>query len=278
MWSIGIYVGDSPFQLTSASNLENPVLSQQDVTDVPASFLADPFMIQVNEVWYMFLEVMNPKTDKGEIGLATSLNGLTWDYQQIVLDEPFHLSYPYVFQWNDAYYMVPETLQPGAIRLYRASSFPKRWVYVKEMIKGEFADTSICYFAGKWWLFTCPTPHQHNMLRLFFAEDLMGLWTEHPKSPIVQDNIHNARPAGRVVVFNERVIRYAQDCYPKYGTQVRAFEISELTPTTYIETENSYSPILTATGSGWNGKGMHHIDPHFVKGQWIACVDGHFLA
>ena len=43
MWSIGIYTGDSPFQLRAPANKPNPVLSQTDVTDVSAEFVADPF-------------------------------------------------------------------------------------------------------------------------------------------------------------------------------------------------------------------------------------------
>jgi hypothetical protein len=32
---------------------------------------------------------------------------------------------------------------------------------------------------------------------------------------------------------------------------------------------------LSASGRGWNGSGMHHIDPHRMEdGRWIACVDG----
>ncbi|HEY0729749.1 MAG TPA: hypothetical protein VGD38_16825, partial [Pyrinomonadaceae bacterium] len=85
-----------------------PTLSKQNVTDVPTTFVADPFMIHDGS-WHMFFEVLLT-SDKGEIGLATSDNGLDWTYQQIVLREEFHLSYPYVFKWQDTYYMIPETL------------------------------------------------------------------------------------------------------------------------------------------------------------------------
>jgi hypothetical protein len=56
---------------------------------------------------------------------------------------------------------------------------------------------------------------------------------------------------------------------------LRAFQIDELTTTTYREHELPQSPILNATGKGWNAAGMHHIDPHHIKdNEWIACVDG----
>ena len=233
-------------------------------------------MLRVRRRWYMFFEVMNSQSDKGEIGLAVSANGLKWEYRQIVLDESFHLSYPYVFEWQGEHYMVPETLDAGAVCLYKANGFPTKWSFKRTLIEGQFADPSIFYFQDRWWLFACATPYQHDSLRLYFARDLMGSWIEHPDSPIVEGNRHIARPGGRVLVLDDgRVVRFAQDCYPIYGSQLRGFDISQLTPTTYREQEAVESPILKGSGSSWNRLGMHTIDPHLIgKRRWIACVDG----
>lgn len=275
MWSIGIYVGPSPFDLAAPPGMNNPVLTHMSVTDVAAKFVADPFMVRYEDIWYMFFEVLNTQAGKGEIGLATSNNGFDWTYQQIVLAEAFHLSYPYVFAWRDEYYMVPETLQAGAVCLYKAAHFPTRWLNMGRLFKGSYADPSIFQYDDRWWVFACSTPYQHDTLRLYVADDLMGPWQEHACSPIVQGNKHNARPSGRVLALNDRIVRFAQDCVPTYGNQLRAFEVSQLTSSVYIEQENQNSPILTASGSGWNSLGMHHIDPHrLADGQWIACVDG----
>jgi hypothetical protein len=232
-------------------------------------------MIHVDDVWYLFFEVMNQQRSKGEIGLATSDDVLTWTYQQIVLTETFHLSYPYVFESDGAYFMIPETLEAGAVRLYQAQSFPDRWSYLGELIPGHWADPSVINFNNRWWMFVSPTPYEHNQLSLYFAEDLLGPWTEHPDSPIVKDDKQSARPAGRVVIVDGKVVRFSQDCAPSYGIQVRAFEISQLTTTAYREVEHGKSPVLVASGSGWNGLRMHHLDPHCLPdGRWIACVDG----
>lgn len=276
-WSIGIYVGQSPLSLTTPVAFENPVLTYKNVSDARARFVADPFMLRVGQTWYMFFEVRNQVTGKGEIGLATSGDGLRWSYQQIVLAEKFHLSYPYVFQWMNDFYMLPESRRAGAARLYKALEFPFRWGFVGTLLSGAFGDPSIFRHDSTWWLFTETSPDsKDDCLRLYYADRLQGPWLEHPKSPVVDGNPHSARPAGRVLVAGgQMTIRYAQDCFPEYGTQVRAFEITELTKTSYCEREVDESPVLRPSGAGWNHSGMHHVDPHLLSdGRWIACVDG----
>ncbi len=276
-WSIGIYIGKSPFDFVSSKKIKNPVITRKHVSDVYAAFVADPFMLKVDNTWYMLFEILNNKTGRGEIGLATSQDTVNWQYRQVVLSEPFHLSYPYVFQWMNEYYMVPETYEANSIRLYKASNFPTQWSFVGDILSGSvFIDPSLFRYADKWWLFTETNPnHKYDTLRLYYADELIGPWFEHPGSPIIKGNAHIARPSGRVLVMNDKVIRYAQDCDPEYGIQVRAFEIYELTITSYCEREIDGSLVLTPSGAGWNGSGMHHIDPHFMNdGTWVACVDG----
>jgi len=271
MWSISIYSGPSPFEL----NGNGPVLTSADVTDIHAAFVADPFMLRRDDTWYMFFEAMNTETQRGEIGLATSDNGLAWSYQRIVLKEPFHLSYPYVFEAQDAIYMIPETLGAEAVCLYQAVDFPFRWSKTAHLVERGFADPSVLRFNDLWWMFACATPYQHDTLVLYYAADLHGPWTQHPKSPVVRSDKRRARPAGRVLNFNNRLFRFAQDCVPQYGSSVKAFEISELTIGTYTEAEYTANPILKASGTGWNASGMHHIDvQQQADGKWLACVDG----
>lgn len=275
-WSIGIYTGDSPFNLSSPENIKNPVLTAKDVTDVPADFVADPFMVCENGIWYMFFEVLNSFNNKGEIGLATSKDGFKWSYQQIILDEPFHLSYPYVFKFENEYYMIPESKESSAVRLYQATDFPKTWLYSDTLLEGDnFKDSSIVYFQHKWWLFT--TTGNNSSLQLYYTDTLTGKWIEHPKSPIIKKNYHIARPGGRMTIFDNKLFRYTQDCQPFfYGNQVRAFEITEISTINYSERSVNQNPIIRGSGSGWNADGMHNIDPHIVsQNQWIACVDGY---
>ena len=273
MWSIGIYTGDSPFQLREVDH--NPVLRNTDVTDIQAEFVADPFMLHKDGRWYMFFEVLNRETQLGVIALATSDDGFSWTYDQVVLAEPFHLSYPYVFEWQGERYMIPETLGASALCLYKADEFPTRWSRQQKLIEGAHADPTIVRYEDLWWTFTCTRPYQHDVMRLYFARDLAGSWKEHPRSPLIVNDKSRARPAGRILQLDGHLVRFAQDCVPDYGTRVRAFEISNLTPETYVEAEHPNSPILCASGQGWNAMGMHHVDAHRqLDGTWIACADG----
>jgi len=277
VWSIGIYKGKSPLQFTAPKGVRNPILTPSDVRDAPASMVADPFMLRMDQTWYMFFEVLNNRTKRGEIGLAISQDGYAWTYQQIVLAEPFHLSYPYVFEHQNAVYMIPESHQANSVRLYKAWRFPTSWSFVCTLLEGGyFNDSSVVWHKGKWWMFTeTGQGFKFDTLRLFYADDLTGPWREHPQSPVIAGDPHIACPAGRLLSLNDRLIRYAQDDYPTYGQQVWAFEIIELTTSRYRERVVFPSPILKPGQRGWNQFGMHHVDPHEMNdGSWLACVDG----
>ncbi len=187
-WSIGIYAGASAFGLAPPRGVENPIMTREKVTDVPAAFVADPFLIRHGSLWHMFFEVMHHGRGKGEIGWAHSADAIDWRYGGIVLREPIHLSYPCVFEHGGVIFMVPETLGAEAVRLYRAEPFPRRWVHVADLLSGCLADPTPFWFDDHWWMFACVTPTRHDALSLFLAENLMGPWREHQASPIVVDD------------------------------------------------------------------------------------------
>lgn len=272
-WSIGIYSGADPFSLTPVQAVVNPVLAAKNVSDVKAKFVADPFMIKEGSIWYMFFEVFNSDTRKGDIGLATSNHGVNWNYDRIVLSEPFHLSYPYVFKFENSFYMIPGTGR--SVRLYKAIDFPTNWKFVETLLEGHHADPSIFRCGDLWFLFTETHKLHHDTLRLYFARKLTGPWSEHPKSPVISGDPSRARPGGRVILVENKIIRFAQDAKTSYGNSIRAFEIIKISETEYEEKELEKNPILGASGFGWNEKGMHQIDCHQINdNSWIAITDG----
>lgn len=274
VWSIGIYHGRDPLSLRPLDGVRNPVLTAAMVDDVDASFVADPFHLAVGGTVYLFFEVWNRASDRGEIAFATSPDGLAWSYGGVVLREPFHLSYPCVVEHGGNVYMIPETRAARGVRLYRAVDFPRRWEPVGEILAGDFADATPLWHRGAWWLFV----HRGlDELRLFLSDRLDGGWREHPASPIVAGNRRRSRPAGRLLADGDRLLRFSQDAWPHYGSRVRALAV-DLDATGYAEREVAESPILEASGEGWNAQGMHHVD-YLRRGadDWLAIVDGYTL-
>jgi methionine-rich copper-binding protein CopC len=264
-WTNVLY---GPFQLVPPTEVTNPVQQGSDVTEYPADMVADTFLFHEDNTWYMFTETLNSEHN-GDLAVSVSSDGLHWTYQQIVLDEPHHLSYPQVFKFGDEYYMLPETSAVNEIKLYKSTNFPYTWTPVSVLVSGNaFVDSSIFRYNGKWWIFTGNATT--NNCCLYYSDNLTGGWIEHPMSPIVTGDSNKARPAGRSFVYdNNRIIRTAQN-----GEFVRVFEVDTLTTTQYAEHEIPESPILNKSGSGWNAVGMHHFDPWWTGNHWLCSVDG----
>jgi hypothetical protein len=272
LWTIGIYTGSSPLQLTPPGNVRNPILRGRDVNDLKVDTLAHPFMIVEASHYYLFFTAKDHKTDKSGIGLAESRNGIDWEYKRIVVHESFTLAHPFVFKWQNEYYMIPEAHTEKFVRLYRATQFPNQWQYEKDLFTGDtFISPTLVRYKDMWWMFIGRSGNE--TLRLFYASDFKGPWTEHPLSPVVKNNLKTARPAGRPFVLDGKLYRLGQDCYPTYGSQVHAFQITDISPTTYSETMVE-TPLVKASSKGWNAEAMHHIDAHEIaKDRWIAVVD-----
>src|SRR5512139_800739 len=61
-WTIGIYRSNSPFYYNELQGWINPLFRAENVTDVPAKFVADPFLVKDGNQWNLFFEVYNNDT------------------------------------------------------------------------------------------------------------------------------------------------------------------------------------------------------------------------
>jgi hypothetical protein len=168
--------------------------------------------------------------------------------------------------------MIPESKQAGAIRLYRATAFPKRWEFERELVVGAYSDPTPVRFQGRWWIFANQSPYA---LAVFSSERFKGPYVLHPQSPMYRDDSGRARPAGRPVVVDGKLVRFVQDNREGYGKRVRALRVQRLTVESLREEVLAPDPLLAGSSVGWNGVGMHHISPvQMPDGSWVAAVDG----
>ncbi|KAA9396690.1 hypothetical protein Har1130_17630 [Haloarcula sp. CBA1130] len=287
----GLYDGDTVPEYPSTaerppsrfvpSDHINPVLTAADVTDFGRTdCVADPFLF-VTEAgdWHMFFEVYTHNRDPtAAIAHAESDDGYEWVYDRVVLETDEHLSYPYVFSWQGDHYMVPDRwakeVGPAPVTLYRAAKFPHEWTPVADLVQPAtpLHDFSPIRWNGRWWGLL----GDGTDLYAYHSDTLESPdWTPHEGNPVVRNRPQAARPGGRPIVFDDHVLAFYQDCERRYGKRVRAFEITELSPTTYTDTERPHSPALEPPGGlGWNSGAMHQVDPWYDGDGWHCAVDG----
>ena len=144
--------------------------------------------------------------------------------------------------------MIPETGENNAVELYHCTHFPHQWRFEKTLISNAHAvDATLVKAQDKWWLFAnfIEKGSTWDTLNLYYADHpLSDQWTPHPLNPIVKD-IHSARPAGRIFLHNDGLIRPSQDCSIRYGYAINFNRIITLTKTDYAETcEQIFKPPL----------------------------------
>jgi len=200
---------------------------------------ADPFLVRQGGRLWLFLEEI-PYKSKGHICATELLPGGATGAPRRILEEPFHLSYPHVFEFEGQMHMVPESAKARQVRLYRAVEFPWRWELSRVLLDDVPAtDATFLKDGTGWWLFATVRPEggsSWNRLHLFRGESLFGPYRPHPLNPVVSD-VRRARPAGRIIRKDGRILRPAQDCSGWYGRALAMMEITRLTETDYEERE-----------------------------------------
>ena len=259
----------------------NPVLTAADVSDFGRTdCVADPFLfVTESGQWHLFFEVYTHNREPtAAIAHAKSDDGYDWSYDQVVLETDEHLSYPYVFRWQGDHYMVPDRwakeLGPAPVTLYRADSFPHSWSPVADLVAPATPqhDFSAFRWEGRWWGIL----GNGTDLYAYYSDDLESAdWTPHEANPVVENRSQAARPGGRPLVFDDHILAFYQDCATRYGNQVHAYKITELTPSTYEDRPRAALPAVAPPGGlGWNSGAMHQVDPWFDGEGWHCAVDG----
>jgi hypothetical protein len=187
----------------------------------------------------LFYESYDYNTNKARIE-AGFWDGFTLAQTQPVVEEKFHLSYPFVFEIKGQLYMIPESAEAKKVLLYRCQSFPFEWQLERVLLDNTKAyDPTLVEKDGKYWLFMNQKAHKgasgFDELFLYWSNSWPdGTWHAHPQNPVVSD-VRRARPAGRIFCHNGEWYRPAQDCARHYGHQMRLRRIILWDTQTYRE-------------------------------------------
>ncbi|HPG41243.1 MAG TPA: hypothetical protein PLP19_08025 [bacterium] len=237
-------------------------------------FWADPHVIFRGNYYYIFIEEYMYKSRKGHISVIKMDDKGNYEQPVKVLDRPYHLSYPFVMEYENDYYMIPESKANRTIEVYKCQRFPDMWEPFKVLMKDiAAADATLFYHNNKWWMFVNivenPGASVLDELFLFYADTPFSeSWTPHPRNPIVSD-VTSARPAGKIFTWKNDIYRPSQNSIRGYGYGIKMNKILTLDENDYQEIE------VTSIEPNWDKKikGVHTFN-HENK---LSIIDARFL-
>jgi methionyl-tRNA formyltransferase len=223
-------------------NLETSLFRYKNLKPPKGVDWADPFVISVDDTTYVFFEEFIRKEKKAHISMfqLNAKGELKSRTPARILNEPYHLSYPYIAEANGKLYLTVESAEANKVTLYECEKFPDVWVMKKDIFDNiRFYDPTLFYHEGLWYLFGNIKPWEGNSanqyLAIYYTDDLVnGTWKPHALNPISRD-VRGARPAGRIQEYKGRILRPSQIGAPKYGYGIKFHEIVTLTPTEFVE-------------------------------------------
>lgn len=230
-------------------------------------FLADPFLLNVNDNIYCFVEEYMYKNKKGQITVY-DLKPKVPLRLGVALAESFHLSFPNIFKYEDEFYMCPESSENKDIRLYKCIDMPLKWEFFKVIKQNISAVDSIIFSKNNlWWLFTnIDTNHNgdhHTELHIFYSNSpLTDSWLPHTANPVYIDS--NLARNGGLIEEDGKIYRVCQKIgFGHYGRNICINEIINLTPNTFEEklicdVYPNFFPKIS---------GIHHL--HSIGGKTV---------
>jgi hypothetical protein len=202
-------------------------------------YYADPFPFHHEGRNFIFVEEFPFAIERGFISVAEVGADGSIAPPRPIIEEPHHLSFPFVFEHNGSIWMIPESGDANRIDLYRAEDFPYRWTRVGSLIDGLAGYDATLFRSGdRFWLFVCLRQWRSTSwdnLSLFHGTQLTGPWEPHPGNPVSLDAMWS-RPAGALFRRGGYIWRPAQDCSQIYGGAIGLCRLDVLTGTRFAQT------------------------------------------
>lgn len=222
-------------------------------------FYADPFPVTWKGRTFVFFEELDHRVGKGFISAIEFGDEGPIGAAIPVLDEPWHLSYPFLIVHDDELWMIPESSAHHEVTIYRCTEFPHRWERHATLLSGvEFADATIVQHDGRHYMFGANRDGAggySDTLSIYHADQLFGPWTPHAQRPVLVDRA-SSRPAGHFVQRGGKLWRPVQDCTHGYGGALGLAEVTELSPTRFAQTVHH----VIAPGPRWPGRKLHTLN------------------
>lgn len=229
------------------------------IPNPPGHFLADPFILSAGQQSYCYVEDYDYAQAKACISVYELQNERAVRIGPAI-QEPFHLSFPFLFRYQSRHYLCPESSAAREIRLYECAALPDQWTLKKILMTNiAAADTMLFEYEGLWWLLTnidsAGIGDYCSELHLFYApQPVTDVWTPHPLNPVIVDP--NRARNGGLLFDGPTIYRVSQrQGFDAYGKAAGINRITVLSRTDYRE-----EAIAAITPDFFpNIKGTHHL-------------------
>jgi len=267
-WSVGFGFSKDPLK-NLPINSKN-VISYEAVDrmlNTEENYIADPFFVKEKDTFYLFVELKGEKN--ADIALFKSSDGLDYTYEGVILNEPFHLSYPQVFKYKEEFYMLPETKQAGHVLLYKAEKFPEKWKIEDTLIKNVSLKDPSILLNTDFNLIIAVDDHMNQFL--YESDSLRGEWKKSEK--FIGRKGNETRPGGRFFKYEDNWFLPVQDRTHGYGSGITLYKLEK----------NNHQFKLKLSEKGflkgmkdikWFNRGMHHVDIQQIDNSFYMVYDG----
>ena len=195
------------------------------------------------------------------------MTAVTFFIFRSMIDYPYNVSYPFVFEHDGTVYCMPESHQADRISLYRFNE--EEQVLEHECVLMEHIqaiDPTLVYREGRWNLFFTQKDQPSVKLYRYVSDDLRGPYRPHWDNPVKVD-CADARMAGSFFKWNGMIVRPAQECIRYYGTAVRLNRVDTFDKDRFEETQiDQLQPI----GQSKFNKGLHTLNGNGT----VTVIDG----
>jgi hypothetical protein len=203
------------------------------MNDTKRYWTADPFLIENGNRVYLFFEAFDRLQKKGLLGYREVTNGNIGDIK-IIYQSKGHLSFPFIYNEDGVYYIIPESNKQNELFRLKCTSFPDKWEKETVLIKDNIVDTVLFVKDNVKYYITekVDSSNYFDRVDLFYEEN--GALLECENNPVKRD-IDNARGAGKIFKFDGKLIRPAQNCGNSYGEKLNFNEVVNITKHSFEE-------------------------------------------
>ncbi len=234
------------------------------------TFAADPFIWTSNGKNSAFIEYYESSKLKGSIAaIPLDENFQQGDSPIVILEEDFHLSFPFLFSNEDKLFMVPESSESCSTSIYICDDFPLVWRKINSLLEGVPIVDSIIVSQGKFWYLIANDGYRginvfDTKLNVWRADSpTSDNWELITKTPISYPG-SGTRNGGLIKLQNGDLYRVGQiQDFSVYGAGHKIFKMF-LSENCYEEQEdNSFNLSFIRQDSN-----VHHVTFDGMKGTY----------